>query len=310
MAVGLSALERGLIDEVGLVSALPRFARLEPAGWSDFVVGGHEIRDVALADEAMRLATESRAIEPELCRQCREELDAIDRRIRPGTIHNVGPTIAEFAGRRRSPGGNAPRGGRAARAAIWPSSPGPKRLEHVVVVNVASTEPPVDADRAAGRAGPSWSRCWTTRGCPLPASSLYAIAALDSGCSYINFTPSLGSPPPAIDELARLRGTRHMGCDGKTGETLMKSVLAPMFADRNLRGDELGRPQHLRQPGRQGARRPGQQAGQGRQQGPPARAKSSATRRRRSSRSSTSRAWATGRRPGTTFIFADSWARR
>jgi myo-inositol-1-phosphate synthase len=70
--------------------------------------------------------------------------------------------------------------------------------------------------------------------CPLPASSLYAIAALDLGLSYINFTPSLGSAPAGIDQLARLRGTRHMGCDGKTGETLMKSVLAPMFQHRNL----------------------------------------------------------------------------
>ena len=54
------------------------------------------------------------------------------------------------------------------------------------------------------------------------------------GCSYINFTPSLGAAPAAIDELARLRGTRHIGRDGKTGETLLKSVLAPMFAQRNL----------------------------------------------------------------------------
>ena len=68
----------------------------------------------------------------------------------------------------------------------------------------------------------------------LPASSLYAIAALEEGHSYINFTPSLGAAPAAIDELARLRGRRHYGCDGKTGETLMKSVLAPMFARRNL----------------------------------------------------------------------------
>ena len=68
----------------------------------------------------------------------------------------------------------------------------------------------------------------------LPASSLYAIAALEAGYSYINFTPSLGAAPAAIDELARLRHACHYGCDGKTGETLMKSVLAPMFARRNL----------------------------------------------------------------------------
>jgi myo-inositol-1-phosphate synthase len=68
----------------------------------------------------------------------------------------------------------------------------------------------------------------------LPASSLYAIAALEGGYSYINFTPSLGSAAAAIEELGRLRRACHYGCDGKTGETLMKSVLAPMFARRHL----------------------------------------------------------------------------
>ena len=40
--------------------------------------------------------------------------------------------------------------------------------------------------------------------------------------------------PKAIRELASLRQTCHMGQDGKTGETLLKSVLAPMFAHRHL----------------------------------------------------------------------------
>ena len=68
----------------------------------------------------------------------------------------------------------------------------------------------------------------------MPASSLYAIAALGSGHSFINFTPSLADSPAAIDELARSKAACHYGCDGKTGETLMKSVLAPMFARRNM----------------------------------------------------------------------------
>ena len=68
----------------------------------------------------------------------------------------------------------------------------------------------------------------------LGASSLYAIAALGLGYPYINFTPSLGSKPKAIGELAELRQTCHAGSDGKTGETLLKSVLAPLFAHRNL----------------------------------------------------------------------------
>jgi myo-inositol-1-phosphate synthase len=51
---------------------------------------------------------------------------------------------------------------------------------------------------------------------------------------YINFTPSLGASPAAIQQLAVERKTCIAGQDGKTGETLLKSVLAPMFAHRNL----------------------------------------------------------------------------
>jgi myo-inositol-1-phosphate synthase len=69
----------------------------------------------------------------------------------------------------------------------------------------------------------------------LPASSLYAYAAFTAGCAYVNFTPSTGASLPALDELARRQGVPHAGRDGKTGETLVKSVLAPMFAHRALR---------------------------------------------------------------------------
>jgi len=107
-------------------------------------------------------------------------------------------------------------------------------LEHVVVVNIASTEPVVDYP---------WPQRWAEMErlleqpgeCPVPASSLYAAAALEAGFSYINFTPSLGAAPAAFDQLAQQRQTRHYGCDGKTGETLLKSVLAGMFSARNLR---------------------------------------------------------------------------
>jgi myo-inositol-1-phosphate synthase len=179
----------------------------------------------------MRLATEMRVVRPELVAACAGELAEIDRRIRPGTIHNAGPTIAGLASpwvpRELSPWsivarlrGDLVRFRRETNVA------------HVVVVNLASTEPPADP------AGLPQSWAGLERALAedpnLPASSLYAIAALEEGCSYINFTPSLGAAPPAIDELARLRGASHFGCDGKTGETLLKSILAPMFADRHL----------------------------------------------------------------------------
>jgi myo-inositol-1-phosphate synthase len=198
-----------------------------------FVVGGHEIRPARLFDEAMRLVSVSHAMDERFVTESREELDAIDARVRPGTAINVGPTIRQFAGA-DVPTEETPREAVARLQRDLADFAAANRLEHTVVVNVASTEPPVDPAAMP----PTWDaldRSLDEPASPLPASSLYAIAALDLGCSYINFTPSLGSAPEAIDELARLRNTRHMGCDGKTGETLLKSTLAPMFRQRNLR---------------------------------------------------------------------------
>jgi myo-inositol-1-phosphate synthase len=50
----------------------------------------------------------------------------------------------------------------------------------------------------------------------------------------VDFTPSTGARLPALAELAATAGVPYAGHDGKTGETLLKSVLAPMFAMRNL----------------------------------------------------------------------------
>jgi len=231
--VGLAALRRGLAPDAGLVTQLPEFRALALADWSQFVVGGHEIRNVRLADEAMRLVDESRALDRRLVEQTAAELDAIDARIRPGTIQGVGPTIAALADP-AVPRDESPRQIVQRLQADLADFARAQGVEHVIVVNVASTEPPAAAG-AAPKTWPELDRLLDRPdACALPASSLYAIAALDLGYSYLNFTPSLGSAPSAIDELARLRRTRHMGCDGKTGETLMKSVLAPMFRARNL----------------------------------------------------------------------------
>ena len=231
--VGLAALKQGLVPPFGLVSGLPQFGHLGLADWNDFAVAGHEIRDVRLVDEAMKLASTSRAIDPRLIEQCQAELAQTDGRVRPGTIYQVGRTIEALAGA-EVPRGESPRD---AIARVREDMAGFVRaagLKHLIVVNVASTEPPVDLASIP----PTWAELEPlldrAQGCPLPASALYAIAALGAGHSYVNFTPSLGSAPEAIDELARLRKARHMGCDGKTGETLMKSVLAPMFQLRNL----------------------------------------------------------------------------
>ena len=230
--VGLSALRQGLTDEIGLVSALSCFKHLDLADWDQFVVGGHEIRDTTLRQEAERLYRESRVFNAELIAACGEDLDQVENNLRPGILWNVGPTIRNLAPEEANDQ-LSPREGIARVQADLKEFSKNNNLEHIVVVNVASTEPPLDLSDLPS----TWEeteQLLDSADCPLPASSLYAIAALDLGMTYINFTPSLGATPQGIDDLARQRGTRHAGCDAKTGETLMKSVLAPMFASRNL----------------------------------------------------------------------------
>lgn len=230
--VGLAALRAGQIDEVGLVSALADFAELPLAGWDQFVVGGHEIRSTTLAEEAERLHRESRVIEAPVLAGAQDFLAACDANIRPGSLWKVGPTIEKLADS-AVPRDKSARDALKRITADLQDFQNREALSQVVMVNLASTEAPLDESL--------WPDTWEAAeaqldapDCPLPASTLYAIAALDLGWPYVNFTPSLGATPTGIDELARRRGTCHAGRDGKTGETLLKSVLAPMFAARHL----------------------------------------------------------------------------
>ncbi len=51
---------------------------------------------------------------------------------------------------------------------------------------------------------------------------------------YGNFTPSLAADIPALTELSNKRGVPIAGKDGKTGQTFLKTVLAPALRDRSL----------------------------------------------------------------------------
>jgi len=61
----------------------------------------------------------------------------------------------------------------------------------------------------------------------------YLYAACKLGIPHCNFTPSL-SKVPALEKLAEKCGVPLCGEDGKTGQTLLKTVLAPSFAVRQL----------------------------------------------------------------------------
>jgi len=231
---GLAALARGLVEPIGLITETKEFHSLNLIDWSDIVVGGHDIRNESLLDEARRMWTVSRAIPPGVLESVTPDLVDIETRLRPGTVLASGTSIQAIASLPESKVAKTPRSIIDQIRTDILDFAETNDVERVVVVNLASTEPPWSSPIPDNfdELSPLLERA--SESSPLPTSSLYAIAAFEADAAYINFTPSTGATPQALNSLAQQRGLPHAGCDGKTGETLLKSVLAPMFRDRHL----------------------------------------------------------------------------
>ncbi|MGX7827326.1 inositol-3-phosphate synthase [Actinokineospora sp. 24-640] len=251
---GAAALRAGIAAPTGCVTALPEFAGLGLPGYDELVFGGHDVVETGLVKRAEML-TEAGVLPPGLAELVRTDLLAADAAIRPGADvpapHTDTGRRTEFDQRgeqvatsRASTGGQTDFDRRGERADAQAETIArlvadltefreAHELERVVVVNVAATEPRSAPDPAHA-SWPLLAAALSTRSV-LPASSLYACAALLADCPFVDFTPSTGARLPALDELARERGVPYAGSDGKTGETLVKSALASMFARRALR---------------------------------------------------------------------------
>jgi len=68
----------------------------------------------------------------------------------------------------------------------------------------------------------------------IPPSMIYAYAAIKMGVPYANGAPNLSADVPALYELAKETRAPLTGKDFKTGQTLMKTILAPGFKARQL----------------------------------------------------------------------------
>jgi len=65
-------------------------------------------------------------------------------------------------------------------------------------------------------------------------SMVYTYAAIKTGTPFANGAPNLSCDVPALVELAKREGVPICGKDFKTGQTLMKTILAPGFRARLL----------------------------------------------------------------------------
>ncbi|MFF8653408.1 inositol-3-phosphate synthase [Streptomyces huasconensis] len=237
---GCAAVAAGLHPPIGMVTETPPFTDCGLPPLPSLVFGGHDTANCPLPKRAEELATGG-VLPYGLPSAVRTELAAADAEIRPGgplpgdsrtdeeLIDAFTADLRDFIRRRG--------------------------LARAIVINVASTEPVLAGGGAGGsggggggghrhggegegggegRGGEASREVAAGGGARLPASSLYAAAALRAGCPYVNFTPSTGLHHPRLAEAARASGLPYAGRDGKTGQTLLRSVLGPMFAQRAL----------------------------------------------------------------------------
>lgn len=213
--VGALAMAAGLASRTGLVSELPEVAVAGLPSLEGLVTGGHDILETPLAHRAQVLA-DGGVFPPSLVTALADELAAADARIR----------LAPRLGTQRETARAVEQDIRAFRE--------DNGLDRVVVVDVSNTEPPV-SPRPELDSLAALEEALDAGQAPLPTSSLYAYAAFRAECPLVSFTPSPGATLGALTELAKEQALPWSGRDGKTGETLVKSALAPMFGTRALK---------------------------------------------------------------------------
>ena len=231
--MGVHAIKRGLCSKAGLLTETPACAKLELADLEGLAFGGPDIRpDVSAFDCAMAFHDAAGVPPYRLVRALAGDLAAVDPWVKAGTAVGCGEAIRGLARTSLEDDLTLAETAERIRADMRAFETG-LGLDAVVAVNLTSTEPYSERAPACMNSLRALERAITQdRRDEVSAGVLYAYATVGAGYPYVNFTPSLGADVPAIEELARNVFVPCAGKDGKTGETLMKTALAPMFVAR------------------------------------------------------------------------------
>jgi myo-inositol-1-phosphate synthase len=235
---GVEALKRGLAKPIGSLTQMatvrlgkrtegrsPMIKDLVPlAGLNDLAFGTWDIFE----ENCYEAAAHAGVLEKSLMEQLREPLSAI----RPM------PAVFDQSYVRRLHGPNVkPKGSKMDYAEMvmediqqFREKTGAARLS---MIWCASTE--VFHKPAAVHQSLRDFECGLQKNDPeISPSQIYAYAALKSGVPYANGAPHLSTDMPALMELARERQVPISGKDFKTGQTFMKTLIAPGLKSRML----------------------------------------------------------------------------
>ena len=228
---GVELIKKGLGEPVGSLTQLgtirlgkrtenrvPKIKEFVPlAGLEDLVFGGWD----AFPDDAYEAAAVAGVLEKEHLNAVRDELKAIEpfpAVFDPRYVAKIEAThVKDYSSLREA----AERVREDIRA--FKREHG---LERAVMVSCASTEAYLQPQEVHFTLE-AFEGALDASDTAISPAMIYAYAAIQEGVPYANGAPSLAADIPALVELADKRGVPIAGKDFKTGQTLMKTIIAP-----------------------------------------------------------------------------------
>ncbi|HEY3885687.1 MAG TPA: inositol-3-phosphate synthase, partial [Vicinamibacterales bacterium] len=228
---GVMAIRRGLAKPIGSLTQMgtirlgkrtegrsPAIKDFVPlASLGDIVFGGWDIFD----ENCYEAAKTAGVLEKDLLAQIKPELEAI----RPW------PAVFDRRYVKRLDGPNVKKGKNKRDLAEQLRDDirrfkSENNLNRLVLVWAGSTE--VYLTESAAHANvQTFEKALESNDDSIPSSMIYAYAAIKEGVPYANAAPNLSADVPALLQLAQETETPVAGKDLKTGQTLMKTIIAP-----------------------------------------------------------------------------------
>ncbi|HEX2457077.1 MAG TPA: inositol-3-phosphate synthase [Vicinamibacterales bacterium] len=235
---GVLAVRRGLAKPIGSLTQMgtvrlgkrtearsPAIKEFVPlATLDDIVFGGWDIFE----DSAYDAAKTAGVLDASLLDQIRPELEAI----RPW------PAVFDRRYVKRLDGPNVKKGANKRELANQVREDirrfkDTNKLDRVVMVWCGSTEIYLTEGEAHASVA-AFEKALEANDPAIPSSMVYAYAAIKEGIPYANAAPNLSADVPALLELAQSSGSPVAGKDLKTGQTLIKTIIAPGLKSRLL----------------------------------------------------------------------------
>ncbi|WP_426325068.1 inositol-3-phosphate synthase [Pedobacter sp. R-06] len=238
MIAGVAAIKKGISKPIGSLTQMgtirlgKRTEKREPkikdfvplAGLEDLVFGGWDVYE----DNVYEAAMNARVLDANLLRDVREELQAI-KPMRAAFDRNY---VKNLDGKYVKDLDNRYELALAVMEDIK-NFKAENNCDRIVLVWCGSTEiyfEPSEVHESLA----AFEQGLRDNDSRIAPSMIYAYAALKLGIPFANGAPNLTVDIPALIELAKETDTPIAGKDFKTGQTLMKTILAPGLAARSL----------------------------------------------------------------------------